>query len=334
MQIERKEILRDRALIDFIAANSNCAFNSPEWFRVLEEGFGCAVTGYCFKKGSELKAVLPGIILDFRIIKIFYSNIPYGGFVGDSRPLGEYIQLLEKHLIKDGIDVLRFTKRAGDSYSLPAGYKIQPGCQQVINISGLTSKGLWDGYKKRVRRDIRKAERSGVTIKQIKERTEIDKMYSLYRKTMERNRSYTVWTSKALYSIYDNLVLPGKATVLFADIAGETVAGIILIYSSDTVYYFMNASLSDYLSYCPNDLLLQSTMTIGIEKKASFVDLMTSRDSDRELIRFKEKWGAEQMDFSILEKDLNFFKASVWNLTWKLANTRLGTSLIRMFKKT
>ena len=74
-------------------------------------------------------------------------------------------------------------------------------------------------------------------------------------------------------------------------------------------------------------------MTIGIEKKADFVDLMTSRESDKELIRFKEKWGSQQADFSILEKDLSLFKSAVWNLTWKLANTQLGTSLVRAFKK-
>ena len=332
MHLKRKEISKDEELIDFISVNSKCIFNSPEWFRVLEEGFGSPMIGYCFYDGNKLKAILPGIIFDFKIVKIFYSNIPYGGLIGDAKVLSEYFSLLKSQFLKDKIDVFCLTKKSDDYYSLPNKYKIRSAYQHIINIQGLTSEILWQNYKKRVRRDIRKAEKSGIIVRPIKDRTEVELMYKLYCRTMERNHSYVVWNKRIIDSIYDNFILQGKSTIIFAEFKGKVIAGIILIYSEDTVYYFMNGSLSEYLTYCPNDILLHTAINIGIEKKFRFIDLMTTYGSDKKLASFKEKWGGKRLDFFILEKDFNFFRSFLWNLALGLVKTPLGYKLFKLFQ--
>ena len=331
MNIERIPILESQAIQEFITKYSDCAFNSPDWCRVLQDGFNSEVLCYCLKDSEKLKLVLPGILLDFKIIKIFYSNIPYGGFIGEQEYVLDFLPLLEKVLKKEGVHMFRLTKKINDNYHNFLGYKLQRGCQQIINIDGLSEQGLWLGYRKRVRRDIRRAEKLGVQVKEISDRKDIEILYQLYQETMKRNNSFTVWTKKAFYSIYDNLVLKGEGNILFADVNNKHIAGIILIYSSDTLFYFMNASSTDYLTFCPNDLLLHRTIISGIKTNKKYVDLMTSRESDVELIKFKEKWGSRNFPFFILEKDLSFIRVKIWNILWAMVNSKLITPLIRVF---
>ena len=49
-------------------------------------------------------------------------------------------------------------------------------------------------------------------------------------------------------------------------------------------------------------------------------------------IKFKEKWGAQSHPFYIFEKDLIPIRATIWTWCWKIANSRIGTYLIRLLR--
>jgi len=325
--------LRDPNVQEFITHNSSCIFSSIDWYNVLENGFNTRVLAYGFKNKEKLKLIIPGILLDFKIIKMFYSNIPYGGFIGDKRYINEFLPLLEDSLKKEGISILRICKQFSDNYDGPEKYKIQPGCQQIINIEGLSESEIWRNYNKRIRRDVRKAEKLGVAIKELSEKKELDILYDLYVQTMERNNTYPVWSKDAIYSIYAHLLEKDKAKVLFASLNGKYIAGVMLIYSEETMYYFISSSSAKYLSFCPNDLLMHNIILLGIKTGKKKIDLMTSRESDVQLIKFKEKWGAVCHPFYIFEKNLNYVRSSMWHFVWQIANTKLGGFLIRSLKK-
>ena len=332
MNIEQLS-LSDINVREFISKSSECIFSSSDWCKVLEEGFNSKVLFYGLRDGNDLKLVISGILLDFKIIKMFYSNIPYGGFIGEKKYITDFLPLLEEELKKIGIGIFRVCKQFSNWHDNPNGYKIQSGCQQIINIEGLTEQELWVGYKKRIRRDIRRAEKLGVEIKELSTKEEIDVLYQLHVETMKRNDTYPTWTRKAIRSIHEHLVSKGKAKVLFAKLKEKYIAGVMLIYSEDALHYFISSSATDYLSYCPNDLLMHNTITLGIQKNKKHIDLMTSRESDTKLIKFKEKWGAECYPFSILEKDLYYIRAHIWHWIWKFASSKPGGFLIRLFRK-
>jgi lipid II:glycine glycyltransferase (peptidoglycan interpeptide bridge formation enzyme) len=329
MKLEQLSLV-DTYVQDFISQNSKCFFSSVDWYKVLEESFNSKVVIYGLRDQKDLKLIIVGILLDFKIIEMFYSNVPYGGFIGEKEYVPYFVPFLEKELKRTSISVLRVCKQFTDDYGSLDGYKLQSGCQQIINIEGLSERELWNGYKKRVRRDIRRAEKLGVQIKEISARKDIEILYQLYQETMKRNRACMFWPKRLLYSIYDNLVLKDKAGIIFCSLDDKYIAGIILIYSEDTIYYFMGTSATDYLTYCPNDLLLHRTIMLGIRKSKKYVDLMTSDESDIELIRFKEKWGAKCYPFYIFEKKLNCIRGGIWACTRKIAASKIGAYLFNL----
>jgi hypothetical protein len=327
-----KRSLEDPEVLQFLFENSTCFFNRKEWFQVLGEGFNVPVSSYCLEEGGKIRLALPGMIFNFGIIKMFYSNIPYGGFVGDFQLIPRSLSLFEESLRKDGIQLIRIGRDFKNPFPDLEGYKRQFAFSHLLNLDGMTGEQLWNGYKKRVRRDVRKAEKSGVYLEEIGAPAEIEEVFALYNQTMRRNVTYTTWTKRSLYSIYEHLIKSGEAKMVFGKKGGKVVAGIILLFSDDTVYYFFSASSERYFQYCPNDLLVHRAICLAIQGNKKYFDLMTSREDDHALMDFKEKWGAERYPFTFFEKRLSVIRPWMWDQMWKLVNSKMGASLIRVIR--
>jgi lipid II:glycine glycyltransferase (peptidoglycan interpeptide bridge formation enzyme) len=191
---------------------------------------------------------------------------------------------------------------------------------------------LWSGYKKRVRRDVRKAEKSGIYVDEIRSPSEIEEMFALYHQTMRRNLTYVTWTKKSFYSIYNHIVKSGQGKIFFAKKDGKMAAGVILLFSEDTAYYFFGASSEEYLHYCPNDLLVHRSICLAIQNGKRFFDLMTSKYDDVALMSFKEKWGAQKHPFYFYEKNLNVIRTWMWHRAWRLVNTPVGSRMVSWWR--
>lgn len=323
---------QDPEIHEFLLQNSPSFFNKKEWFCVLQEGFKAPVVCYCLKGDDKIYLALPGIILDFKIMKMFYSNIPYGGFVGEMEYLSTFLPLLEKSLKKDHIHCLRLAKDSKTQFPELEGYRKEMAFTHLLDLDGMTEDSLWKNYKKRVRRDVRKAEKSGIHIEEACDLKQVDILFDLYLETMKRNEAYNTWTRKALYAIYDHLVRKGEAKILLAILKDEIIAGIILIFSPETTYYFFAASSQKNLSLCPNDLLVHHGICLTIRSGRSSFDLMASQKEDVALMNFKEKWGAQKYPFYFYEKSLNPFRRWLWRKAWWVINTNWGADLLRWWR--
>jgi len=323
---------QDPKVHPFLLQNSPSFYNNKEWFCVLQEGFNAPVVCYCLEEDEEIYLALPGIILDFKIMKMFYSNIPYGGFVGEMEHLSTFLPLLEKSLKEDHIHSIRIAKDSKTQFQDPEGYLKETAFTHLLDLDGMTEESLWENYKKRIRRDVRKAEKSGIRIYEATDLREVDILFNLYLETMKRNEAYNVWTKKMLHAIYHRLAEKGEAEFLLAKLKDEVIAGVILLFSPETVYYFFAASAQKCLSLCPNDLLVHHGICLAIRGGRRFFDLMTSREDDVDLMNFKEKWGAKRYPLYFYEKSLNPFRTWIGKRVWWLMNTSIGAQLIRWWR--
>ena len=322
----------DPEVHQFLLQNSPSFYNKKEWFCVLQEGFNAPVVCYCLEEDEKIYLALPGIILDFKIMKMFYSNIPYGGFVGEMEYLPTFLPLLEKRLKKDHIHSIRIAKDSKAQFPEPEGYLREMAFTHLLNLDEMTEESLWENYKKRVRRDVRKAEKSGIRIDEARDLNEVDILFNLYLETMKRNEAYNVWTRNMLHAIYHRLVENGEAEFLLAKLEGEVIAGTILLFSPETVYYFFAASAQKYLSLCPNDLLVHHAICLTIRKGKRFFDLMTSHQRDVALMNFKEKWGAQKYPFDFYGKSLNPLRTWLWKKAMWMVNSSTGVQLVRWWR--
>jgi hypothetical protein len=318
---------------EFASRHTDLIFYQSLWNRVLKEGLGGQPLYFYLKDGGEIVAGLPGVLLSFKIFKILYASIPYGHLIGEKSYYSAFLQLLEKEFRRKGIDQVRLTESPfSDSYSPESFKPISAKCT-LLNLRGYDKEKIWEGYKKNIRRDIRKAQKSGVTIRRGDSREAVPLFYKLYLASMERNRAMAKYPLRWFEAVYEEMVENGLGAFLFAELEDNVIAGAVFIKSPTSIHYFHNGSKHEFLKFCPNELLIHSALEEAIEKGNPFFDFMGSDPNDASLLRFKEKWGGQSMDLDTYVKDYHPLRCKIWEWGRKLGNSRVGNSLVKLVRK-
>jgi lipid II:glycine glycyltransferase (peptidoglycan interpeptide bridge formation enzyme) len=242
------------------------------------------------------------------------------------------MEFLNEGFRKRGIDQVRITE-SPFLKSEPNGSfnSISAKCT-LLELKGLDKEKMWGGYRKNIRRDVRKAQRSGITIYSEDSRECASLFYKLYLASMERNRAMAKYPLRWFEAIYEIMTQKGLGAILVAEMNHVAIAGIVLIYSPSSTHYFHNGSVYEFLKFCPNELLVHFSIERAIEKGSSFFDFMGSDPRDISLIRFKEKWGSQSVDLRTYVKDYHPLRCKIWELAKRVGNSRIGSLLLRAFR--
>jgi lipid II:glycine glycyltransferase (peptidoglycan interpeptide bridge formation enzyme) len=251
--------------------------------------------------------------MDYKVVRVLYSSIPYGTIIGNYNALPEFLSCFHDFLSSQKIGVLRL----GGAYPISNPFRIEQYPLEekqihLLDIAGISEESLWKNYKKYLRRDIRKSENMGVKIEEIRDRSEIEDFYYLYLCSMKRNKSLAKYPKTFLYSIYDMIIAAGQGNIFFAKLEEEKIAGIMILYSQDIAHYYFGGSREEYHRYQPNEALLHKAVCKSIKLKKSIFDFMGSDPQDINLIHFKEKWGAVPRPITHYTIVKNRFCSAVW----------------------
>jgi len=323
----------DRNLQNFLLSKKISIFSSPIWNEILQEGFKAKAWYYCLREGEEIFLALPGVLFDFKVVKLFYANMPYGEFIGDIEYLPSFLDLMENQLRLEHVHLLRIAQLGDQDLFILKGYRPRKGYQHLLDLNGMSPEILWKQYKSSIRRNIKRAERLQVSVREIKDKAELVPLYFLYLETMKRNYATPIWTKRIFETIYDLLVTQGQASIFFAEWMDNIIAGMILIHSEETTYYFLGASQTSTHYLRANDLLFHQAILKSLLREKQKFDFMTCVEWDADLIRFKEKWGAKRYSFTVYEKELDSLRAKIWAYLWKIANSKMGSNMINQILK-
>ena len=319
---------------EFASRYTDLIFYQSVWSRVLKEGLGGQPLYFCLQEGEEIVAGLPGILLDFKIFKILYASIPYGNLIGQKPYYPTFLELLEKEVGRRGIDQIRLTESPfSESYSPESSFKPVSAKCTLLDLRGYDKEKIWEGYKKNIRRDVRKAQRSGISIRSGDSREDVNIFYKLYLASMERNRAMAKYPLRWFETLYEMITRRGLGAFLVAELNEVAIAGVVLIYSASSAHYFHNGSQYEFLNFCPNELLVHFSLEKAIEKGNSFFDFMGSDPNDLSLIRFKEKWGAQSKDIYTYVKDYHALRCRIWEMGKRFSGSKMGRCLVGILRR-
>jgi len=317
---------------DFASRYTDLVFYQSIWSEVLRKGLGGQPLYFYLMDGGEMVAGLPGILLDFKIVKILYASIPYGNMIGDPSYLSTFMDLLDQAFKMKGVDQVRMTESPFSKPCQPASFKPLIARGTLLDLRGLDEEKIWEGYKKNIRRDVRKAQKSGVAIRQGASTGDVHGFFKLYLASMERNRAMAKYPLRWFEALYEIIIKRGLGTIALAEVNNEAIAGAVLIYSSTSTHYFHNGSQYEFLKFCPNELLIHHALEEAIEKKNAWFDFMGSDPSDLPLLHFKEKWGGQSMDLHTYVKEYHPMKCKIWELGKRAMNSSVGSWLFRKIR--
>lgn len=329
--IIRKREIDDPAVAACLDGRDTYLFQEPAWGRVLQ-ALGYPVAYYCLEDDGRVVLAQLAVRVKLGFFNLFYGGLPYGFAAGDVSRHPEFVDRLAEHARHHRYHRIRLSQNHYDpDVRLPA-CRVQENVLHVLHLAGRDEDAVWADFKKRVRRDVRLAEKRGVVVEEARSPEARDEIFAMYNQTMARNRTFATWQRPMIEAMWEHLVRPGSGEMLLARHEGRPLAAIVTFYSGPRCFYFLGASSGDQRNLCPNDAVVWEAIRRAVARGCDDFDMMSSSRDDVNLIDFKAKWGAVPYPFRFYERDLAPLMCRLANAAFWFARTGLGAGLLRLLK--
>jgi hypothetical protein len=173
---------------------------------------------------------------------------------------------------------------------------------------------LFDNFAAPVRRAIRKAERSGLTVSLSASEGAMHGFYRLHEGTRRRH-GLPPQPFSFFRNIHREIIQPGRGSILLAQYGSKCVAAAVFFYTEKNAVFKFGASDERYQDLRPNNLVMWHGIRHfagnGIEK----LHLGRTSLHDEGLRRFKLGWGAT-------EEPLEYFRFDMRTNDWTASRDR------------
>lgn len=264
--------------------------HAAQWFTVIENAYGhrpLYLVGR--ERDGHATLLLPSFLLRRRLLGGVVTSMPFldaGGPVGGSAGL---VRAAVDRLLSEArtLHADRIELRSVAPLDLP----VEASLEKVTLVRCLPSDPdtLWRGLDSKVRNQIRKAERSGITV-EAGGSERLDEFYRVFAVNM-RDLGSPVHAKRFFAQILERFGC--AARVLIARKDALPVGGLIEIDCGHTRYVPWASTLRAYSALCPNMLMYWQTLRRACQEGIPRFDFgRSSRGSGT--YRFKRQWGAEE----------------------------------------
>jgi lipid II:glycine glycyltransferase (peptidoglycan interpeptide bridge formation enzyme) len=286
-----------------LAHPRHSVFQTSHWARVLHDSYGYQPRYAAVFDGNGLLACIPAMKVKSALTGTRGVSLPFTDYCEPITPdRATYQRMLEvlknlgerehwKYLeLRGGSDLL------GDVPSSSFYYR------HDLELSK-NADALSDNLKDSTKRNIRKAQREGVTVARSRELDAVRTFYQLHCMTRKKHGA-PPQPASFFERLYDHVIRPGHGQVILAAHLGRIIAGAVYLHFGREAVYKFGASDSRYLHLRPNDLIMwEAIQDYCQERYARFCFGRTEPDNEG-LRQFKSGWGAE-------EKTVRYFKYDI-----------------------
>lgn len=287
----------DQRWHDYVAGDDRAgAYHLGEWAEILKRSYGYRPAYLAAEEDGTpgLAGVLP-LLHGRGLMGSRLTSMPVAWSAG---PLGTRpeIESTLLHAAKGlaearGIERLLIRSRLADVAPLPAGFGRAPyapawelplAADDDLDARWRTDKRLWRGLKK--------AQKSGLVVREGDSESDLRAFYGLYLETMRKHKSLPR-SHKQMALARERM---GQSFRLFVvEHEREVVAGGVFYVAGRRVELIYNASTEKHLSLRPNHALYGHAIRWAQEQGATSFDFGGAGEGTS-LAEFKQQWGAEE----------------------------------------
>jgi hypothetical protein len=303
------EIANEKVWDDLVYSSPHgTIFHTISWLKLASVQSNAELHPIMLYKGTQLVAVYPIFIQKQGTIKVALSPpsrsymLYLGPVIADYDTLKQdkkestYIQIQEevdKYIFEtQGCRYARIRSSPGIYDSRPlswSGYTVNPFYTYRIDLT----KGIdyvWEQFDRKLRVEINKAVRDGVTIRtgDVEDLGFIyDSLYKRYEEQGKRPIDYKQY----LDAIY-NTFYPNNLKIFVAEYKGQKIGGTINLYFKNIMYLWVGIPKSDLVGISPNALVQWEAIKWACTNGLEYYEEMDSGDDPR-LRYFKSKYNPD-----------------------------------------
>jgi serine/alanine adding enzyme len=261
------------------------------WRRVFEAGLGHRCPYLIARRGRRIVGVLPLVEVRSRLFGTALSSLPYvnyGGLLAIDADVNAALAASAAALATDrACSCVLFRHRSRLLPDRPVRtHKVTMLLELPASVDD-----LWNGLDRKVRNQIRKAEKSGVAVASGGVEL-LDEFYRIFAVNM-RDLGTPVYGRALFRSILEQF--PADARLHLARLNGEPIAGALSYAFRNWIEVPSASSLRAHRSLCPNHLLYWSVLREAIGERRVVFDFGRSTPQDG-TYQFKEQWGARPLE--------------------------------------
>lgn len=266
-------------------------YRLPAWLAVFKDAFGHRSYPLAALRGDAVVGVLP---LTHVVSPFFGSSlvslpfVNYGGILADdmaaARCLADAAGALARALGARSVELRHHTP---SGLGLPA--KTSHKVSMVLDLPQ-TREALWNGFKDKVRNQVRKARKNGLTLQTGREEL-LDDFYRVFCRNM-RDLGTPVYAKSFFASVLR--YFPGNTEIFCIKEERNTVSAGVLYTYGHTLQMPWASSLASHRHNCPNHLLYWEVMRHAVDAGFTRFDFGRSTPGSGPW-RFKKQWGAREL---------------------------------------
>ncbi len=274
---------------EYVAAHREAsAYHSPAWLDVIRRAFGHDTRYLVAESAGAICGVLPIVFFRSRTFGRFAVSVPfvnYGGVLADS---DEAARALLERAVEE-------TRKAGGTHLelRHCGEQMFPELaarrhKVAMELAlACTSEQQWQALDRKVRNQVRKAEKSGLTAEDVGIEL-LPAFYELFAHNMRDLGTpvYGVQFFKEVLSTF-----PDATRVFLVRGAGRPVAASIVHWHRGRIEVPWASALREFNPLCANVLLYWTMLQLAIDRRFTTFDFGRSTPNER-TFQFKKQWGA------------------------------------------
>jgi len=173
---------------------------------------------------------------------------------------------------------------------------------------------IWNNFEKRCRNAIKRAQREGIEVIRSENKNDINDFHRIYIALMNRTKT----TERYLHpkDFFEKFfeVMKENSSLFIAKYEGETIAGALFLHGYGFMHYFRAASLENFQSKNPNNLILFEAINWAKENKFKIFVLGGGTKLNDNLFNFKKSFSKTTINVRSYRK---IHMSPVYNLLCK-----------------
>ena len=285
---------------DFVkSCTEGTIFHLSCWIKAIHETYSIEPLLYVLKNNDGiLTGVFPFFLIKSPVIGARIVSLPFSDYCGplyiDEHDGYEFVcNIINEN--KNNINYIEIRSKLPENADLLCHNYFKCHVLELLPDPEEVHKKL---DRKTIRYGIRKAEKSGIVIREDNSDAGIEEFYRLNRMTRKKH-GVPSQPIKFFKKLYEHLVSKDHAFILLAEDNSQVVAAGCFSKLNDTIYYKYNASDNDYLASTkktPNHLLTWHAIEKACREGYRFLDFGRTSPDNIGLMRYKEMWGCTSYD--------------------------------------
>jgi FemAB-related protein (PEP-CTERM system-associated) len=261
--------------------------HAPEWFDVIRNAYGHEPLYLSGEDSNGCPGVLPAFIVRRPLIGTVITSMPYLDAGGPSSASHELSNLLVERLLQEARRIgarlveIRCTHRLSVDVE-PQEHKVN----MTLSLPADAGR-LWRQLDGSVRNQIRKAERSGLSV-EVGAAEKLEAFYDIFAERM-RDLGSPVHARDFFRAVLDTF--GSRARIVLVRKSNAVIGGLLAVAFGDRLAVPWAACLKEHFASCPNMLMYWEALRSACDEGFRSFDFgRSTRGSGT--YRFKLQWGA------------------------------------------